>query len=101
MKIETHENTLTLRGTVKEPDLTKLRDVLSEALAADAVRHVDLSLLRATDVYLLQLVATALGEARTRGRAWSVAWSSGARELAMKVGLEPHIAPFERRGGAS
>lgn len=95
MKIETHEGTLTLRGTVKEQDLSTLRDTLSNALEADTVRHLDLSPLRACDIYLLQLVATALSEAQTRGRAWSVAWSKGARALATKVGLEPHIAPYE------
>jgi ABC-type transporter Mla MlaB component len=101
MKIETHEDTLMLRGTVKEQDLPKLRDALSAALAESTVYHLDLSALRAADVYLLQLVATALGEARARERACSVTLSTGARELATKVGLEPYLAPFERTEVAS
>jgi len=96
MKIETNERALSLRGTVKDQDLPKLREVLIEALTSDSVGHLDLEPLRSVDVYLLQLVAVALSESATRGRSWTLGLPRVGRELASKVGLEPHLSPFLR-----
>lgn len=98
MKIENNDRRLTLRGAVKDNDLQRLQEALQRATEQDELDLVDLSALRSVDVYLLQLVAVALSEAATRGRAPALALSPSGRDLACRVGLDAHLLPFVESG---
>lgn len=94
MKLEDHDGTLTFRGTIKDRDLERLRDELAARIDAGTLQALDLSAVRAFDVYLLQLLAVALSEAATRGRGVQLKLPLAGVDLAARVGLEPHLAPF-------
>jgi len=94
MKIERREGALELRGTIKDRDLQRLRDEIVAGLSASTLSRIDLSAVRALDAYLLQLLAVAAAEAHRRGQAMQIALPLMGRDLAARIGLEPHLRPF-------